>query len=285
MRKNAATKGLSLALTKLANSIRAIRRNNPLRNNLMKLTAANRNNVNRAIQNYIMAVNKANYKNMKAQNALRLVQTGETSENAAIPLVQEAVKANTNVAEKLNNVREAVVNGGNSVKYGKNQNGMWKFAPNTSNMIKARWVINNNGSLIRAQPSPLPPKPFGPNNSVFSKNVYSTNDINRLSRNLNSNNSTLKNKAMNKLQNIANTYNNTAIRRMASSKLLEFRKRPINIKIRNPTSNTIMMNVRWNNNAKKWVLVSNSNKARFNLTNNRSKNIEPKATVKQAPIN
>ena len=109
-RKNAATKGLSSALTKLANSIRKIRRNNPLengtnRNNLMTLTANNRANVNRQIQNYIMAVNKASYKNMKAQNAIRQTQVGNIPESAAIPHVNEAAKANENVAnngKKLN---------------------------------------------------------------------------------------------------------------------------------------------------------------------------------------
>ena len=109
-RKNAATKGLSSALTKLANSIRKIRRNNPLengtnRNNLMTLTANNRTNVNRQIQNYIMAVNKASYKNMKAQNAIKQTQNGNIPESAAIPHVNEAVKANENVAnngKKLN---------------------------------------------------------------------------------------------------------------------------------------------------------------------------------------
>jgi hypothetical protein len=66
------------------------------------------------------------------------------------------------------------------------------------------------------------------NNSAFisninMKNVYNSNDINRLSRILNSN-SSFKNKAMNKLQNIANTYNkNQTIRQMAASKLLAFR--------------------------------------------------------------
>ena len=109
-RKNAATKGLSSALTKLANSIRKIRRNNPLengtnRNNLMTLTANNRTNVNRQIQNYIMAVNKASYKNMKAQNAIQQTQNGNIPESAAIPHVNEAAKANENVAnngKKLN---------------------------------------------------------------------------------------------------------------------------------------------------------------------------------------
>ena len=109
-RKNAATKGLSSALTKLANSIRKIRRNNPLengtnRNNLMTLTANNRTNVNRQIQNYIMAVNKASYKNMKAQNAIKQTQNGNIPESAAIPHVNEAAKANENVAnngKKLN---------------------------------------------------------------------------------------------------------------------------------------------------------------------------------------
>ena len=109
-RKNAATKGLSSALTKLANSIRKIRRNNPLengtnRNNLMTLTANNRANVNRQIQNYIMAVNKASYKNMKAQNAIKQTQNGNIPESAAIPHVNEAAKANENVAnngKKLN---------------------------------------------------------------------------------------------------------------------------------------------------------------------------------------
>jgi len=109
-RKNAATKGLSSALTKLANSIRRIRRNNPLngtnRNNLMKLTANNRNNVNRHIQNYIMAVNKANYKNMKAQNAVKQAQTGNIPESAAVPPVNEAAAANENVANKGNKLNQ-----------------------------------------------------------------------------------------------------------------------------------------------------------------------------------
>jgi leucyl aminopeptidase (aminopeptidase T) len=66
------------------------------------------------------------------------------------------------------------------------------------------------------------------NNSAFisninTKNVYTSNDINRLSRILKSN-SSFKNKAMNKLQNIANTYNkNQTIRQMAASKLVAFR--------------------------------------------------------------
>jgi hypothetical protein len=109
-RKNAATKGLSSALTKLANSIRRIRRNNPLngtnRNNLMTLTKNNRNNVNRHIQNYIMAVNKANYKNMKAQNAVKQAQTGNIPESAAVPPVNEAAAANENVANKGNKLNQ-----------------------------------------------------------------------------------------------------------------------------------------------------------------------------------
>ena len=287
----------------------------------MESTINNRTNVNRAIQNYIMAVNKANYKNMEAQIAVKQVQSPE---NAAVVPVNAAANANNKVAEALTNIQKLSVNG-TIVKYGKNKNGMWKFAPNTSNNIKTMWVINKNGSsLIRAQPTRRAPNSrageflnsLGNNPSANNLNkvrsianqanqnvvtsqarqvrsrarailnpfLLSENDINRLSRNLNSNNSTLKNKAMNKLQNIANTYNNMAIRRMASSKLLEFRKRPINIKIQNPENNT-MMNVKWNNNAKKWVLVGNNNKARFNLTNNRNKTKTPKATVKKAPIN
>jgi hypothetical protein len=163
MRKNAATKGLSSALTKLANSIRRIRINNPLngtnRNNLMKLTAAGRNNVNRAIQNYIMAVNKASYKNMIAQNAVIRAQNGRIPEGAAVPPVIGAVRANSKVAEALTNITNVIVNNGISVKYGKNTNGKWQFAPNTPNIIRTTWVINNNGTLVKAKPPPLPPRP------------------------------------------------------------------------------------------------------------------------------
>jgi len=110
-RKNAATKGLSSALTKLANSIRKIRRNNPLengtnRNNLMKLTENNRTNVNRHIQNYIMAVNKASYKNMKAQNAIRKTQNEIIPESAAVAPVIEAAKANERVAQTGNKLNQ-----------------------------------------------------------------------------------------------------------------------------------------------------------------------------------
>jgi hypothetical protein len=228
---------------------------------------------------------------MKAQNALRLVQTGETSENAAIPLVQEAVKANTNVAEELKNIQKAAGAqppplpprppslGPNTA--GKFLNSLGNN-PSANNLNKVRSIANQaNQNVVTSQARQVRSKA----RAILNPFLLSENDINRLSRNLNSNNSTLKTKAMNKLQNIANTYNNnTAIRRMASSKLLEFRKRPINIKIQNPMNNT-MMNVKWNNSAKQWVLVGNSNKARFNLTNNRNKTKTPEATVKQAPIN
>jgi hypothetical protein len=54
-----------------------------------------------------MAVNKANYKNMKAQNALNQVQIGVIPESAAVGPVNAAASANNNVAEELKNIREA----------------------------------------------------------------------------------------------------------------------------------------------------------------------------------
>lgn len=75
---------------------------------------------------------------------------------------------------------------------------------------QAQQVPNNNSAFI---------------SNIKTKNVYNSNDINKLSRILNSN-SNFKNEAKNKLQNIANTYNkNQTIRQMAASKLLAFRKK------------------------------------------------------------
>jgi hypothetical protein len=194
MRKNAATKGLSSALTKLANSIRAIRRNNPLRNNLMKLTATNRNNVNRAIQNYIMAVNKANYKNMEAQNALRRVQNGVIPESAAVVPVNDAANANKKVAEALTNIREAGAQppplppkpfGPNTA--GKFLNSLGNN-PSANNLKKVRYIANENvvTNQVRSKARAILLKALLDSYNGKNNRWYANQNLNSLQSQLNS---------------------------------------------------------------------------------------------------
>lgn len=100
--KNANTTALSTALRKYVNSLRKIRNQNPFgvsRNNLFNAAKANRNNVNRSLQNYVMNVNKAKYLNKAAQAVIASPAVPETQ---AAPVVAAAAQANIQAANAYN---------------------------------------------------------------------------------------------------------------------------------------------------------------------------------------
>jgi hypothetical protein len=99
---NANTTALSTALKNYVKSIRTLRNVNPFgltRNQLINSTATNRNQVNRAIANYVMAVNKAAYLNAAARQAIPLAQRGVIPETPTANIVTAAARANTGVAQ------------------------------------------------------------------------------------------------------------------------------------------------------------------------------------------
>jgi hypothetical protein len=100
--KNANTSTLTSALRSYVNSLRKIRSTNPSgisRNNLFNTMRGNRNRTNRALQNYIMNVNKAKYLNTAAQVAMASPEIPETQ---AAPIVTAAAQANVKAANAYN---------------------------------------------------------------------------------------------------------------------------------------------------------------------------------------
>jgi hypothetical protein len=93
---NANTTALSNALKKYVTSIRNLRGNKGIsRNNLLTSTAANRTQINRALANYVMAVNKAKYLNAAVA---QVTQSNVVPESVVAPIVAEAARQNKTVA-------------------------------------------------------------------------------------------------------------------------------------------------------------------------------------------
>jgi hypothetical protein len=132
----------------------------------MTLTANNRTNVNRQIQNYIMAVNKASYKNMKAQNAIKQTQNGNIPESAAIPHVNEAAKANENVANN-----------------GKKLNQLAIQAPRQANQRPANQRPANQRPANQRPANQAPPPESSSNNTPRSVKILRTYLANHKSNN------------------------------------------------------------------------------------------------------
>ena len=107
-KNNANTQVLSNALKNYVKSIRNLRNQNPFglsRNFLINQTAANRNKINRAIANYVMAVNKAKYMNEVARQAIPAAQTGAVPESSVAPIVAAAAQQNNATARAAQQVK------------------------------------------------------------------------------------------------------------------------------------------------------------------------------------
>ena len=105
---NANTGALTEALRKYVTSLRKIRNTNPYgmsRNNLLNGTKANRNNVNKLLQNYVMNVNKAKYLNKAAQ---AVIKSPVIPESQAAPVVNAAAQANNKAAESAEKAVAAI---------------------------------------------------------------------------------------------------------------------------------------------------------------------------------
>jgi hypothetical protein len=129
------------------------------------LKNANTQTLRNALKNYLKAVNSlSNKSNVSIKYTINKYRNriGNGVANAVIalrraagavnnPAVSETTTAQivNKAANALTNVQNIIVNGGNSVKIGKNKNGMWQFSPNTSNNIRRNWRVNANGSVVR----------------------------------------------------------------------------------------------------------------------------------------
>ena len=149
VRKNVNNKNLATALGQYVTSIRRLRGINNGRltkNALRNATAANSKLVSAAIQNYVMAVNKAQYANAAAAAALGAVASGEASESEAVPAVKQAATQTENVTA-AKQVLTSTVNNTNKllIEYAKG------LANKNNNAMNALGIGNVKGRNAAAQ--------------------------------------------------------------------------------------------------------------------------------------
>ena len=141
---NANTGTLKNALGQYITNLRKLKNNNPTgitRNQFINAYASNRNAVNKALQNYIMAVNKANFLNKKVNIILENPIAPETP---VAEVVNQASKA-VNEVNKTGNTLTKVVNG--TKKLNEFLNGLnSQLANNTTNLST---LTNNLNRLTK----------------------------------------------------------------------------------------------------------------------------------------
>lgn len=135
--KNASTVALSNALKRYVTSIRNLRSRNPsgvTRNNLLTSTVANRTNINRALANYVMAVNKAKFLNAAVAQVIPLTPSGVTPTAPVTNLLNQATRENASLTRAEGILRQAGVNPG--AVPGQNQQNIMKTLANANRIMK-----------------------------------------------------------------------------------------------------------------------------------------------------